>query len=685
MGENKLGQTASKLSWKVRLSYGCGDTACNVVYGMISTVLTLFYTDYVGIGAATVGLVMLLSRIFDGASDVVMGLIVQKTNSKWGKSRPWVMWMALPYAITAVLLFTVPHSTNLVQFLYMFVTYNLCTTVCYTAINLPYGSLSVMMTRDSRERDMLSVVRMAMSPFGRILAVTCTLPCVKIFGDDQAAWIKTMAIWAFIALVLLMICFKNCEETVTVKQEHNNLSTGKTFKALFSNQYFWACLLLWMMQNVIFTVTGTILPYYCKYVFNNDTLYSTLYLTETLTLVAATFCCPALVKRFGKRNMSLVGIAFALVGHLVFFLHPESFAWTLGSCIIRGMGLGPMNAIIWGFLGDAVDFGHWKTGVRQESLVFAAGSVGAKLGGGVTSALLTSLLSAAGYISATTGNQSQPQSAIDMIMDIYKYAPLIVWVIVIVILIFYKLDKHYPKIMKELNEREFQREVSENHDNASVNAIDGSVQKSADNKNVSDHLVITIGRQYGSGGRELAKILAKKLDLKCYDKEIAYRAAEKMGNDDLDKGIILDNSYQTPPDRSSTSDQFAFDTTTDYNQMYQKQAVSIMEIAAKEDAVFLGRCADAVLKDYPNHYSFFVYANEKFREKRSAEYYGGMSLKDMEAKEESRERYYNYYTGRNLMDPENYNMMINSSETSLEDAADLIVEYINQKQKEKKN
>ena len=219
MGENKLGQTASKLSWKVRLSYGCGDTACNVVYGMISTVLTLFYTDYVGIGAATVGLVMLLSRIFDGASDVVMGLIVQKTNSKWGKSRPWVMWMALPYAITAVLLFTVPHSTNLVQFLYMFVTYNLCTTVCYTAINLPYGSLSVMMTRDSRERDMLSVVRMAMSPFGRILAVTCTLPCVKIFGDDQAAWIKTMAIWAFIALVLLMICFKNCEETVTVKQE----------------------------------------------------------------------------------------------------------------------------------------------------------------------------------------------------------------------------------------------------------------------------------------------------------------------------------------------------------------------------------------------------------------------------------------------------------------------------------
>ena len=100
--------------------------------------------------------------MFDGGSDVVMGLLVQKTNSKWGKSRPWVLWMSLPYTLAAVLLFTVPHSTNLVQFLYIFVTYNLCTTVCYTAINVPYGSLSAMMTRSSGERDMLSIVRMGM-------------------------------------------------------------------------------------------------------------------------------------------------------------------------------------------------------------------------------------------------------------------------------------------------------------------------------------------------------------------------------------------------------------------------------------------------------------------------------------------------------------------------------------------
>ncbi len=210
-----------RLSWKTRFAYGCGDTACNVVFGMISTVLTLFYTDYVGVSAATVGMVMLLSRLFDGFSDVVMGFIVEKTNSKWGKSRPWILWMSVPYAISAVLLFTVPHSTIMVQFLYMFVTYNFCTTICYTAINLPYGSLSAMMTRISGERDMLSIVRMGMSPFGRILAVTCTLPLVKLFGDTQSAWVMTMALWAVVALILLLICFKNCEETVHIEAQQN--------------------------------------------------------------------------------------------------------------------------------------------------------------------------------------------------------------------------------------------------------------------------------------------------------------------------------------------------------------------------------------------------------------------------------------------------------------------------------
>ncbi len=451
-----------KIKWSTRVAYGCGDTACNIVFGMISTLLTLFYTDYVGINAATIGLIMLISRMFDGVSDAVMGLIVERTKSKWGKSRPWILWMSVPFAVSAVLLFAVPHTTAMVQAIYIFVTYNLINTVCYTAINLPYSSLSAMMTRISSERDMLSVVRMGLSPFGRILAVTCTMPVVKLFGNDQAAWIKTMAIWASIALVLLLICFWKCEEKVVIeaKEKQKKIPLKRSLKALVTNQYFWAVVILWTMQNGIYCVTGTILPYYCKYIFHNDTwMYSALYLTETLIIVAATFFSPILLRKYGKRNMSLAGACLALAGQLIFCLNPTNFGFMVFSCVIRGIGLAPLNSIVFGFLGDVVEYGQWKTHLRQESLIFAGSSVGMKVGAGLTSAIITGLLSFAGYISSTSGAVEQPGSAIQMIINIYRFAPLVVWVSVIITLSLYKLDKMYPMIMQELAEREAKGEL----------------------------------------------------------------------------------------------------------------------------------------------------------------------------------------------------------------------------------
>ena len=206
-----------KLSWGTRVSYASGDVACNVVFGMVGTLLTLFYTDYVGISPATVGLMMLLSRLFDGVSDLIMGVIVERTKSKWGKSRPWILWMSVPFSLSAVLLFTVPHTTGMLQFLYLFVTYNFCTTVCYTAINLPYGSLSAMMTRVSAERDLLSVVRMGNVTNRKNYCGNMYTSDCQAFGDNQAAWVKTMAIWAVLALILLLICFFRCEETVVIE------------------------------------------------------------------------------------------------------------------------------------------------------------------------------------------------------------------------------------------------------------------------------------------------------------------------------------------------------------------------------------------------------------------------------------------------------------------------------------
>lgn len=451
-----------KLSWGTRVFYAGGDVACNVIFGMVGTLLTIFYTDYVGVSPAIVGMIMLLSRVFDGVSDMVMGIVVEKTKSKWGKSRPWILWMSVPYALSAVLLFTVPHTTANLQAIYIFVTYNFCTTVCYTAINLPYGSLSAMMTRISAERDMLSVVRMGLSPLGRIMAVTCTLPLVKFFGDDQAAWVKTMSVWAVIALILLLLCFAKCEETVKIaaQEKAEKVPMKKGLRALVTNQYFWAVLVLWMFQSVSFGISGTILPYYCKYIFNNDTwMYSALYLTETLVLVACIFLCAPLIKKFGKRNVAFAGGFVALVGQLVFFLNPYSFGWMVMSCVARAVGLAPLNAVVFGMIGDVVEFGQWKTHIRQESLIFAGGSIGTKVGAGVASAMMTGFLSLAGYVASSSGIAAQPQSALDMIVNIYKIGPMIVAGGVILVLAFYKLDKKYDDIMKTLAEREARGEM----------------------------------------------------------------------------------------------------------------------------------------------------------------------------------------------------------------------------------
>lgn len=456
-----------KLKVGERLAYGCGDTACNIVFGMISTLLTLFYTDYAGISVATVGLVMLISRVFDGTSDVIMGFIVNRTKSKWGKARPWIIWMSIPYCISAVLLFTVPQTSETLQFWYIFVTYNLTTTVLYTAINVPYGTMSTMMTRSAHERDLLSVFRMSMAPVGRIISVTLTMPVVKLFGDTKEAWAKAMLMWSAIALIMLIICFVRCKERVQFEAPaaKEKVPLGKNLAALLSNKYFWAALVLWTVTCVHGTLVGTDLPYYCKYIFGNDSwMYSVLYLAEAGTLVVGAMLCPLLLTRFSKRDLSLWGCILAVIAHATLLFNPHSFSLALVSSIVRALGEAPLTAVVFGMMGQVVEYGQWKSHIRQEALIFGGGSLGFKIGTGITSAIITKLLDVSGYTSSIDGVEvggmiSQPGTALEMIQNIYLYGPIIIWVIAVVVLLLYKLDKHYDTIMKDLAEREARGEM----------------------------------------------------------------------------------------------------------------------------------------------------------------------------------------------------------------------------------
>jgi len=213
-----------KIHLKEKFSYGLGDVACNVVYALTTSLLIYFYTNVVGISAAMIGTIMLFSRFFDGISDVLIGHLVDRTHSKHGKSRAWILWMMIPYGIAAILLFTVPPATQIVKGIYVFITYNFCTTVVYTALNLPYATLATLMTRDTDQRAVVNLFRTGMSALGNMVISAVTFPLVTRLGDTQQAWIEVSILYAIISIIMLFICFKNCHERV---KEETKTKDGK--------------------------------------------------------------------------------------------------------------------------------------------------------------------------------------------------------------------------------------------------------------------------------------------------------------------------------------------------------------------------------------------------------------------------------------------------------------------------
>lgn len=447
-----------RISMKEKIAYGLGDTSCNIVVGLTTSLLTFFYTDYIGVSVGMVGLIILISRFFDGGSDVIMGLIVDRTKSKYGKARPWVLWASIPYAIGCVLLFTVPPASSMVQAVYIFITYNFIQTVCYTALNLPYSSLAALMTRNQYERGSINAIRMALSPFGRILATAVTLPLVKALGDDQRAWIMAAAIYGAIALALLLFCFFNTKERVqlTVEQADTKVPIGTSLKALFKNKYWALGLLLWAMLSVYMTLSGTSLSYYSKWILGNSLLTSPLYIAEQVPCIVLTFFIPLALRKVSKRNLALAGAMICIAGQIGLLFDDGSFTFAIVSAICRGIGQAPLMGVVFSFIADSVEYGQYKTHLRLEGLIYSAASVGSKLGGGLMSAAFGWILSWAGYDGVLA---VQSETTIRTISALFVWGPIIVWGVTAVILLFHRLEKEYPAIMAELAAREARGEL----------------------------------------------------------------------------------------------------------------------------------------------------------------------------------------------------------------------------------
>ena len=439
-----------------RLAYGFGDFGCNIIYTAMSAFLLFYYTDYAGVSAFAVGTIMMVSRLFDVLSDIIMGVIVDRTKSKYGKARPWILRMCIPFAISGVLLFSVPTSwAETPKLIYVFITYNLVSTVVYTAINVPYSALNALMTQNPYERSVLSIFRNLLATAGTLTINIFTLPLVEFFGNNALAWTKTFFIFGIIAIIAFLYTFWGTSERVkSVAQlqstENNDVPVLVGIKALFKNKYWIMMTGMLALFFLMYAINGGSTVYYAKDILGDKNLVGTINGIFNIVQICGMFFIAMMIKKFGKRNIFALGLVLDIIGMLILNYSNGAMSLIIISSIIRGLGNACGGATMWAMVSDTIDYGEWKTGYRTEGLVNSACSFGWKIGNGIGSALLGLILEAGGYVGTAI---TQTETALFSIEICFIWIPIAIYVIGLVIMSFYHLDKEFPAIIRDLNNR----------------------------------------------------------------------------------------------------------------------------------------------------------------------------------------------------------------------------------------
>lgn len=447
----------AKLGFLERISYGLGDYAGNLVYSAISAFLLVYYTDVLGVAAATAGSVMAISKIFDGVSDLVMGRIVDNTRSKWGKARPWIIRMSIPLAVCTVLMFSVPSSlTGSMQIGYMFISYNLVSTVFYTGLNVPYATMQGLMTTNQYERGLLGNFRMLLATFGTMTVNSVVMPMCRLFGGgdntDQMGWTITFIILMIAFLVLNFFTFFFCKERVV--QESAATEGGKVqgpsiiecLKSLVTNKYWILNVIqLFGMYFMMSTFFGGNY-YFSQYVIGDEGSYSVLANALSMAQMGMMFVTPFIMKKMSKRWLGFAGMGISGVGFILTAVAGTNVTLVVACNILKGIGFGCAAATMFGILQDAITYGQWKTNVQAAGMGNAASSFCMKVGSGIGTAALGWILGAGGF-------DVDPFSAgsVAAIKTACIWVPVITCVIGMVCLFLMDIDKHYDKVVEDLS------------------------------------------------------------------------------------------------------------------------------------------------------------------------------------------------------------------------------------------
>lgn len=432
------------LKFQEKLGYGLGDTASNFFFQVFNLFLLYYYTDVFGLAPAAVGTMFLVTKVVDAISDPLMGLIADRTDSRWGKFRPYLLWAAIPYGFFGYAMFVSPDLSDNGKLIYAYATYTLM-MLAYTAINVPYSALMGVISPVSMERTKVASFRFICAFSAGWLIATFVTPLKNLLGggDEEMGFRLTMMIFAVISILLFWVCFATTRERVHPEQADSDIRSD--LRTLFSNGPWIALFFsgVFALTNVAMRAGSTI--FYFKYyvgddgapiflIFDKTAVFLSL---STFALIGGVMMTQFLCRRFDKRHLMIaLTLGNAVAMSAFYFIPPDQYWLMVAIGSVGTFIVGPTPALVWAMYADCADYGEWKSGRRTTALIFSGAQFAQKLGLAVGAGLSGYVLFLFGFVS----NEVQDDMSMAGIRLMFSVFPAVLAALSAVAIIFYRLD-----------------------------------------------------------------------------------------------------------------------------------------------------------------------------------------------------------------------------------------------------
>jgi GPH family glycoside/pentoside/hexuronide:cation symporter len=438
-------------SWVEKISFGVGDMGYNFYWANIATYLMIFYTDVFGISPAAAGTMLFVIKVFNSFTDPMIGAVADRTSTRFGKFRPYLLWMALPLAVAGVLTYSTPNLSHEGKLMWAYGT-ALSLMVLYSGSNIPYNALSGVMSDDPQQRSAINGLRFFCAFSGGMVVTGASPFLVKWFGggNDRLGWPLTMVFWGTAASGLFLLTFWNTRERIAPRPAQKT-NVGQDIKDLAHNGPWMVlfCLALVIMMTI--TLRNATAAYYFKYVVGRPKLVAAFVPAFMAAAAVGAALTPVLTRFFDKRRLLMLLMSATGVLSVAFFFIPkDQIAWMFALQIALGLVLGPKSPLAFAMYADTADYNEWRTGRRATAMTFAAATFSQKLGTALAAAVMGWVFTALGYVANTAQTPESKRGIVLMI----SFIPAAFAFLAVAVMLFYKLDnQQMAEIRVELARR----------------------------------------------------------------------------------------------------------------------------------------------------------------------------------------------------------------------------------------